>query len=298
MTASDDIDVVVIGSGMGGASFAAGLAPSGARILILERGERLVDRPETRDGRAIYQRGVFRPKETWFDAAGAAFNPGNYYYVGGNTKLYGAVLIRYRAQDFAPIQYAEGADAGLAVRLRRIRAVVRARRSALSGARQPRRRPDRARPFHPLSLPPVPDEPAIAAVRERLASAGMHPFSLPLGVDIDRWLARAKTPWDGFPDTDTGKMDAETCGLKAALAHDNVAMETGARVVRLETDSAGKRIEAVVYESRGETRRLTPKARRARRRRRQFRAAAARLSQWRDAAPASPIAPIRSGGIS
>ena len=98
MTASDDIDVVVIGSGMGGASFAAGLAPSGARILILERGERLVDRPETRDGRAIYQRGVFRPKETWFDAAGAAFNPGNYYYVGGNTKLYGAVLIRYRAQ--------------------------------------------------------------------------------------------------------------------------------------------------------------------------------------------------------
>src|ERR1700721_2114442 len=112
MTASDDIDVVVIGSGMGGASFAAGLAPSGARILILERGERLVDRPETRDGRAIYQRGVFRPKETWFDAAGAAFNPGNYYYVGGNTKLYGAVLIRYRAQDFAPIAYRDGSTVG------------------------------------------------------------------------------------------------------------------------------------------------------------------------------------------
>ena len=105
----------------------------------------------------------------------------------------------------------------------------------------------------------MPDEPAIAAVRERLAKAGMHPFSLPLGVDIERWLAKAKTPWDGFPDTDTGKMDAETCGLKAALAHDNVTLETGARVLRLETDGAGKRIEAVVYESGGETRRLTPK---------------------------------------
>ena len=154
MTASDDIDVVVIGSGMGGASFAAGLAPSGARILILERGERLVDRPETRDGRAIYQRGVFRPKETWFDAAGEAFNPGNYYYVGGNTKLYGAVLIRYRAQDFAPDPICRRTDAGLAVRLRRIGAMVCARRSALPGARKHRARPDGASPFHLLSLRP------------------------------------------------------------------------------------------------------------------------------------------------
>jgi len=102
----------------------------------------------------------------------------------------------------------------------------------------------------------VPDEPAIAAVRERLARAGLRPFSLPLGVDIERWLARAKTPWDAFPDTNTGKMDAETCGLEAALAHDNVSIETGARVVRLETDGAGKRVETVVYEKQGATHRL------------------------------------------
>jgi choline dehydrogenase-like flavoprotein len=112
MKASNDIDVVVIGSGMGGATFAAGLAPSGARIVILERGEHLLDIPETRDARAIFQKGHFRPDETWFDAAGAPFNPGNYYYVGGNTKLYGAVLIRYRAQDFRPIQYADGRTPG------------------------------------------------------------------------------------------------------------------------------------------------------------------------------------------
>ena len=61
MTVSDDIDVVVIGSGMGGATLAAGLAPTGARIVVLERGERLADRPETRDARAIFQQGVFRP---------------------------------------------------------------------------------------------------------------------------------------------------------------------------------------------------------------------------------------------
>src|SRR5580692_12915558 len=105
MPSQETVDVVVIGSGMGGATFAAGLAPSGANILILERGERLRDNEDARDARAIFQRGVFRPQESWLDGAGQAFNPGNYYYVGGNTKLYSAVLIRYRAEDFAPIAH-------------------------------------------------------------------------------------------------------------------------------------------------------------------------------------------------
>ncbi|MGD0721840.1 MAG: GMC family oxidoreductase [Roseiarcus sp.] len=259
MPAPDPIDVLVIGSGMGGATFAAGLAPSGARIHILERGERLVDRPETRDARAIFQRGVFRPREEWFDAAGESFNPGNYYYVGGNTKLYGAVLIRYRAQDFAPIQYAEGVTPGWPFGYDEIEAWY-GRAEALYQVRGSLGE-DPTEPAHSGSYPhpPVPDEPAIAAVRERLARAGMHPFSLPLGVDIDRWLARAQTPWDAFPDTNTGKMDAETCGLEVALAHPNVTLETGARATRLETDPAGRRIEAVVYESGGETRRAHPK---------------------------------------
>ena len=112
MTAPETADILIIGSGMGGSTCAAGLAPSGARILILERGTRLRESPEARDPRAIFQRGHFRPKEAWIDGAGQAFNPGNYYYVGGNTKLYGAVLLRYRAQDFAPIAYSEGATPG------------------------------------------------------------------------------------------------------------------------------------------------------------------------------------------
>src|ERR1700733_2441266 len=97
---------------MGGATLAAGLAPTGARILILERGEQLPDTPETRDAHAIFQRGVYRPAETWIDGAGAAFNPGNYYYVGGNTKFYGAVLTRYRAEDFGPISHFGGDTPG------------------------------------------------------------------------------------------------------------------------------------------------------------------------------------------
>src|ERR1700736_551595 len=77
-------DVIVVGSGMGGATLAAGLAPTGARIVILERGEQLQDTAESRDARAIFQRGFYRPTEMWTDGAGQAVNPGNYYYVGGN----------------------------------------------------------------------------------------------------------------------------------------------------------------------------------------------------------------------
>jgi choline dehydrogenase-like flavoprotein len=241
----ETVDVLVIGSGMGGATFAAGLAPSGAKILILERGDHLRDSEAARNARAIFQRGVFRPQESWLDGAGQAFNPGNYYYVGGNTKLYGAVLIRYRAEDFAPIAHRDGTTPGWpfaydelepwytrAERLYNVRGVLGF---------------DRTEPHHSAPYPfgPVPDEPAIAAVRRRLTKVGLNPFSLPLGVDIDKWLQRAKTPWDAFPDAGHGKMDAESCGIACALAHDNVELRTAAQVERLIIEADGKRIAGV-----------------------------------------------------
>ena len=238
-------DVLVIGSGMGGASFAAGLAPSGAKILILERGERMRDSADLRDARAIFQKGVFRPQEEWLDGAGRGFNPGNYYYVGGNSKLYGAVLIRYRAQDFAKIAHRGGETPGWPFPYEELEPwYCRAEqlykvRGALGY--------DATEPPHsqPYPFPAVPDEPAIAVARERMKRVGLHPFSLPLGVDLESWLARAPTPWDAFPDAGHGKMDAESCGLAAALAHDNVELRTGVRVERLLLAPDGKRIGGV-----------------------------------------------------
>ncbi len=233
MANQETVDILIVGSGMGGATLAAGLAPTGARILILERGARLRDSADARDARAIFQRGVFRPDETWLDGAGQPFNPGNYYYVGGNSKLYGAVLLRYRARDFEPVVYRDGATPGwpfsyeelepwygLAETLYNVRGAIGF---------------DPTEPAHsaPYPFDPVPDEPAIGKVRERLKRVGLHPFPLPLGVDIDKWLKRAKTPWDAFPDTGTGKMDAETCGLDKALAYRNVELRENARVDRL-----------------------------------------------------------------
>ncbi len=259
MQQSRDPDVAIIGSGMGGASFAAGIAGAGAEVVILERGERLLDSAWTRDAAAVFQRNAFATTDIWRNGQGEAFAPGNFYYVGGNSKFYGAVLMRYRAEDFGPLQFAEGDTAGwpfgygeLEPWYTRAEALYQVR-GALGD--------DPTEPGHsqPYPFPPVPDEPAIAALRERLSRQGLHPFSLPLGIDLERWLARAKTGWDAFPNAGSGKMDAETCALAAALEHDNVRLETGAKVVKLETDASGRRIVGVVYEQRGQSLRIAPK---------------------------------------
>jgi len=259
MVDADVTDILIIGSGMGGATLAAGLAPTGAKIVILERGERLKDSPDARDPRAIFQRGVFRPHETWLDGAGAPFNPGNYYYVGGNSKLYGAVLIRYRAEDFKPIEHLGGATPGWPFPYQELepwygKAEVLYKVRGRSGED-----PTEAQRSSNYTFPPVPDEPAIAQVRERMKGAGLHPFTLPLGLDVDAWLKGGATPWDAFPETRGGKMDAETCGLAEALQHPNVSLRAGAHVDRVLTDTGSKRVRGVEYRKDGETRTLTAK---------------------------------------
>ena len=251
-------DIVIIGSGVGGSTVAAGLAASGAQILILEAGDHIADLPVNRDQQAIFQRGHFRPKETWYEANGTGFNPGNYYNVGGNSKFYGAVLSRYRKEDFGVLKHREGVSPAWPFpyevlepwysRAERMYNV----RGALGE--------DPTEPHHSLGYeyPPVADEAPIADVRARLKKKGLHPSSLPLGIDIDTWLAKAKTPWDAHPNSRDGKMDAETAALSIAMKHPNVVLQTNSRVIRLETGEGGK-IKKVVYVRNGQTLSVAPK---------------------------------------
>ncbi|HEU0221647.1 MAG TPA: GMC family oxidoreductase [Paracoccaceae bacterium] len=248
-------DIVIVGSGMGGATLAAALAPTGRRIVILERGERLTDCAEARDDRAIFARGHFRPRETWFTPDGAAFNPGNYYYVGGNSKFYGGVLIRYRAEDFRPLRHLGGTTPGWPIAYDELEPWYQAAEELYAVRGDATQDPTEPPHSGTYPYPPVPDEPTIADLRARLRRAGVTPASLPLGVDPDRWLARAATPWDAFPDTTGAKMDAESAGVAKALKHPNVTLVTGALVTRLVAGADG-RITHVEYDQAGERKRL------------------------------------------
>ncbi|WP_323768015.1 GMC family oxidoreductase [Marinovum sp.] len=245
---ADAADIVIVGSGIGGATLAAALAPSGRRILILERGERLRPSVHDRDPEAIFARGHYRPDEQWRDGQGRAFNPGNYYNVGGNSKFYGGALIRYRAEDFRPLRHIGGTTPGWPISYADLEPFY-TEAEQLYGVRG-KAGCDPTEPPRSGDYPhgPVPHEPAIADLRDRLAAQGLHPSPLPLAVDLERWLSRAKTPWDAFPDTNGGKRDAESAALSRALARDNVTLRTGARVSRL-LRGAGDRLRGVELES-------------------------------------------------
>lgn len=249
-------DVIIIGSGMGGATLAAALAPSGRRILILERGDLLRPSDADRDETAIFRDGAYRPDETWLNGENRPFSPGNYYNVGGNSKFYGAVLIRYRAEDFAPVQHQGGMTLGWPISYGDLEPDYQTAETLYDVRGQlgedPTEPPHSGRYAHG----PVPDEADITALRTRLQKVGLTPSSLPLGVDIARWLAAGQTTWDAYPDTCGGKMDAETRGLAAALGYDNVQLKTGHRVSRLETDDSGH-ITCVVCEVAGKQHILT-----------------------------------------
>ncbi len=248
-------DILIIGSGMGGATLAAALAPSGRNILILERGEWLKDSPEARDPVAVFGTGHFRPDETWLDADGGSFAPNNYYHPGGNSKFYGAVLMRYRAEDFRPLRHMGGTTPGWPMAYADIEPHYQAAehmyqvRGALGE--------DPTEPPHsgPYAFPPVPHEPDMIDLCRRLAAQGLHPGALPLGVDIDLWLKGGAITFDGFPNTRGGKMDAETIGLAQALKHPNVTLLTGAKVTRL--TAANGRITGVDYSLGGTTHHAT-----------------------------------------
>lgn len=251
-------DIVIIGSGIGGATVAAGLAPSGASLLICEAGLPITDLPINRDQRAIFQQGYFRPKELWYTAEGQGFNPGNYYNVGGNSKYYGAVLARFRREDFAELAHEEAISPAWPFPYEELEPWY----SQAEQLYQVRGSlgEDASEPFHstPYAHPALEDEEDIATVKAKLTEYGLHPYALPLGVDLERWLSHGQTPWDAHPHTDHGKMDAETCALAKALSYPNVRISTQTRVTRLMLDKQG-RINQVLALKDGMEITLTPK---------------------------------------
>src|SRR6266498_3667071 len=65
MSASTHYDVIIIGTGAGGGTLAYRLAPSGKRILILERGGYVPREKDNWNPRAVNIEAKYQTKEVW-----------------------------------------------------------------------------------------------------------------------------------------------------------------------------------------------------------------------------------------
>ena len=146
-------DVIIIGTGAGGGTLAHRLAPTGKRILLLERGGYLPREPENWDSQEVFGKERYLSGEEWIDRDGNAFRPHQQYFVGGNTKFYGAILFRLRERDFGEVRHHAGDLAGVAAELRRPRALLHRGRAPVPRPRRARRGPDRGPGLGPLPLP-------------------------------------------------------------------------------------------------------------------------------------------------
>lgn len=246
-------DLVIVGTGMGGGTLAYALRESGRKILLLERGDYLPSEPENWSPEAVFKQKRYKPREQWFDMAGRPFAPGVHYFVGGNTKVYGAALPRFRQQDFEDVEHEGGVSPAWPVSYDELEPYYgRAERMLLvhGQAGEDPTDPPRSEPF---PFPPVPHEPYIEDLKRRLQSQGLHPFFLPLGIDRrpDGTCIRCKT-CDGFPCQVHAKAEADLCCVRPALRNENVQLLTRAHVRRLLTDGAGKRVVAAEVERDGE----------------------------------------------
>lgn len=262
MRGRSDFDVVIIGSGAGGATLAHRLAPSGKRILVLERGERLPRERRNWDPRAVFQDGAYRARETWLDRDGTPFSPSTYYRVGGNTKVFGAALMRMREEEFGEVRHFDGVSPDWPIGYRDLEpyyAEAERLYHVHGEAGGDPTDPPRSGPF---PHPPLPHDERIARLARDLEGLGHRPFRLPMAVRLNEdddpdgpfllremYGALGYEAFDGYPDLAGLKCDAETVCLDPALEHGNVALRTGARVERLETDASGSEVTGVLFES-------------------------------------------------
>ena len=249
-----DYDVVIVGSGVGGAAVALQLAGSGARVLVLERGGELPREAQNWDPEAVFCEQRYRTTETWY-AGGRPFRPGMFYFVGGHTKFYGSAMFRFRERDFEEVAHEEGVSPAWPIRYADLEPWY-GEAERLFGVRgQAGADPTEPPRSSPYAYPPIPHEPLLARLEQRLRAQGLQAFPMPSAVALGAGgRCQRCANCDAFPCRIDAKGDAQTRLLNPALAAANVALQSGAKVERLVTDRSGRRIVAAEFTQNGERR--------------------------------------------
>jgi choline dehydrogenase-like flavoprotein len=255
---SGNYDVIIIGSGAGGGTLARSLAPTGKRILILERGDWLKREVLNWDAKAVFVDNRYVSPDTWYDSNGKPFQPQVHYFVGGATKMYGAALYRLRREDFGELREYDGISPAWPISYDDLEPYYTKAEQMyqVHGARgvDPTDPPASA----PYPYPPVSSEPRIQQLFDDLKAAGLHPFPAPCGIMLNEQdMANSKCircqTCDGFPCLVHAKSDAEVLGVRPALQCPNVELLRNSKVIRLNTSSSGRSVTQVIVERDGET---------------------------------------------
>jgi choline dehydrogenase-like flavoprotein len=245
-------DVIIIGTGAGGGTLAHRLAPSGKKVLLLERGGFVPRERDNWDSRAVNVEAKYNTKEAWYDRSGEKLHPHTNYYVGGNTKFYGAALFRMREQDFGEVRHRDGLSPAWPIAYADLEPYY-AQAEAMYHVHGSRGE-DPTEPWAsgPYPHPAVSHEPRIQQLAEDFAALGCKPFHVPLGVMLKEGDPRSRCircgTCDGFPCLVQAKSDAHVCAVEPALEHPNVTLLTNAKATRLETDASGRDVKAVHVE--------------------------------------------------
>ena len=249
-------DVIIIGTGAGGGTLAHDLAPSGKRILLLERGGWLPREKQNWSAEEVFVENRYVSKETWLDKDGAPFQPGIHYFVGGATKMYGAALYRLRERDFGALRHHDGISPAWPISYAELEPYYTRAENLyqVHGARgeDPTEPPASA----PYPRPAVSHEPRIQQLHDDLVRAGYRPFHSPCGILLDEGNMPLSAcvrcaDCDGFPCLVHAKADAEVIAVRPALEFANVTLVTNARATQLRTNAAGTAITEVVVDHDG-----------------------------------------------
>jgi choline dehydrogenase-like flavoprotein len=252
-------DIVVIGTGAGGGTVARALAPSGARMLIVERGTFVPQEDENWSPIAVWKDLRYRATEEWIDDQGERFLPYTHYCVGGNTKFWGSVLYRLRREDFQALEHVDGTSPAWPIDYETLEPYYeRAERlyhvhggDGFDPTEPPRR--------SPYAHDAIPHARAMEEIVLRLRAQGLHPSPLPLGLinpGEEGGCVLCDT-CNSFPCRVQAKSDADVLCVRDAVGRPNVTLWTDAFARRLLTDASGRRIEAVEIERGGEVHRVS-----------------------------------------
>jgi choline dehydrogenase-like flavoprotein len=230
-------DVIVVGSGAGGATLASDLAAKGRSVLLLERGAALPREDQNVADVDLFRKDRYHPGEQWFGTDGDPFSPQAVYALGGNTKIWGAVLERMREQEFGPLRYQEATAPSWGLPYNhfapwydRAEALYRVHGRQGVDPTEPSR-------FAAYARSPRPLDPLLEELREGLRRQSCHPYDLPLS-------------WSEDPADPSG--DAELFGVTPALAGAGTCLRTNARVNRLHVNPGGTQVRGVEAEIDGQ----------------------------------------------